>query len=98
MPPRHTIITTGLDIAGDPRMTWTEVLPGVWRFRESCSVYAVEGPEGMLIVNAGTGRWLADLDRLPKPPAVLAGTHYFRDHSAGAAAAARAGIPVYVPE
>jgi glyoxylase-like metal-dependent hydrolase (beta-lactamase superfamily II) len=28
----------------------------------------------------------------------LACTHYFRDHSAGAAAAARAGIPVHVPE
>lgn len=79
-------------------MTWTQALPGVWRFRDSCSVYAIEGESGMVIVNAGTGRWLAHCDPLPKPPAALACTHYFRDHSAGAAAAHRAGIPVYVPE
>ena len=29
---------------------------------------------------------------------MLACTHFFRDHSAGAANAARQGIPVYVPE
>ncbi len=79
-------------------MNWTEILPGVWRFRDSCNVYAIEGDGGMLIVDAGTGRWLESLDALPLPPAALVCTHYFRDHSAGAARAAAAGIPVYVPE
>jgi glyoxylase-like metal-dependent hydrolase (beta-lactamase superfamily II) len=79
-------------------MNWNEILPGVWRFRDSCNVYALAGDGGMLIVNAGTGRWLESLDALPFPPAALVCTHYFRDHSAGAARAAEAGIPVYVPE
>src|SRR5919199_1782860 len=79
-------------------MIWNEVLPGLWRYRDSCNVYAVRAPEGLLIVDAGTGRWLEALDELPGRPAALVCTHYFRDHSAGAAAAFRQGIPVYVPE
>jgi glyoxylase-like metal-dependent hydrolase (beta-lactamase superfamily II) len=77
---------------------WTEVVPGIWRFDDSCSVYAVEGSEGFLIVDAGTGQWLNHLDALPARPVALVCTHYFRDHSAGAVEAARRGIPVYVPE
>ena len=79
-------------------MNWNEILPGVWRFRDSCNVYAIAGDGGMLIVDAGTGRWLESLDALPLPPIALVCTHYFRDHSAGAARAAERGIPVYVPE
>jgi len=79
-------------------MHWEAVLPGIWIYRDSCNVYAVEGPGGLLIVDAGTGAWLEQLDELPARPAALALTHYFRDHAAGAARAARAGIPVYVPE
>ncbi len=77
---------------------WRPVLPGVWCFEESCLVYAVQGPEGMLVVNAGTGVWLDHLQELPAPPVALACTHHFRDHTAGAARAAERGIPVYVPE
>ena len=36
-------------------MTWRLVLPGVWLFRDSCNVYAIEGEDGMVILNAGTG-------------------------------------------
>ena len=79
-------------------MNWEQVLDGVWLYRDSCNVYALRGPEGMLVVNAGTGRWLGHVAELPAKPAALALTHYFRDHAGGAAAAARAGIPVYVPE
>ncbi|MCW3100422.1 MAG: fold metallo-hydrolase [Chthonomonadaceae bacterium] len=79
-------------------MTWNPVLPGVWLFRDSCNVYAIEGDEGVLLIDAGTGAWLSYLDELPQRPAALLCTHYFRDHSAGAVAAAELGIPVYVPE
>src|ERR1043165_5858123 len=78
-------------------MQWKQVVPGIWLFRDSCNVYAVEGREGMLIVNAGTGRWMEDLGSLPAAPAALACTHFFRDHSAGAARAAEHRIPIYVP-
>src|SRR4051794_40794968 len=79
-------------------MNWSQVLPGVWLFRDSCNVYALEGREGVLIFNAGTGRWLEHLDQLPQAPIALLCTHYFRDHSAGTVASAEKGIPVYVPE
>ena len=52
----------------------------------------------MLIVDAGSGRWLNELEGLPEPPVALACTHYFRDHAAGALPASEYGIPVFVPE
>src|SRR5687767_2760274 len=79
-------------------MKWQQILSNLFVYRDSCNVYAVIGPEGVLIVNAGTGQWLEHLQELPAQPVALALTHYFRDHAAGAPAAARAGIPVYVPE
>ncbi len=77
---------------------WQEVEAGVWLFQDSCLVYAVVGEQGSLIINAGTGKWLAEIDSLPAPPIALVCTHYFRDHSAGTLPASRAGIPIYVPE
>lgn len=79
-------------------MTWQKILPGVHLWRDSCNVYAIEGEDGMVMIDAGTGQWLDRVGELPLPPAALLCTHYFRDHSAGALPAARAGIPVYVPE
>jgi glyoxylase-like metal-dependent hydrolase (beta-lactamase superfamily II) len=80
----------------EPR--WEPVLPDVWRFEDSCAVYAVRGPAGMLVVDAGTGAWLEHREELPAPVAALACTHHFRDHAAGAVKAAELGIPVWVPE
>ena len=77
---------------------WSAVVPGVWLFRDSCNVYAIEGQGGMLIVDVGTGAWLDHLGELPHPPKALVCTHYFRDHSAGASAAAHGGIAVFVPK
>jgi len=79
-------------------MRWGSVFPGVLRFRDSCNVYAVEGPEGCLVVDAGTGLWLDHVEELPAQPVALACTHFFRDHAAGALSASRLGIPVFVPE
>ncbi len=79
-------------------MTWQPVIDGVWLYRDSCNVYAVAGSEGTIIIDAGTGIWLDQVDELPQPPVALLLTHYFRDHAAGAARAAQAGIKVYTPE
>lgn len=79
-------------------MPWQQILPNVLLWPDSCNVYALLGPGGALIVNAGTGQWLDAVSELPQPPAALLCTHFFRDHSAAAARAARRGIPVYVPE
>jgi glyoxylase-like metal-dependent hydrolase (beta-lactamase superfamily II) len=91
----------GLAVSSEAEVTpgWTPVLPDVLRWQDSCNVYAVLGDEAALIIDAGTGEWLEEGARhLPVPPAAVLLTHYFRDHAAGAALAARAGIPVYVPE
>jgi len=78
---------------------WEPVLPGILRWRDSCNVYALVGPAGTVIVDAGTGEWVDRVGELPAPPVALLCTHYFRDHAAGAARAARElGIPVLVPE
>lgn len=79
-------------------MQWEPIADGLWRFRDSCNVYAVESADGILVVDSGTGAWIENIDQLPCKPAALACTHYFRDHSAGAAQAASHGIPVFVPE
>ncbi|MFM7321742.1 MAG: MBL fold metallo-hydrolase [Armatimonadota bacterium] len=79
-------------------MSWETIAPDVWRHRDSCNVHAVRTAGGMLVVDAGTGAWLEALDELPARPAALACTHYFRDHSAGAVAAAAAGLAIWVPE
>ena len=79
-------------------MTWEKILPGVFIYRDSCNVYAVQGGNGMLIIDAGTGSWLDQISQLPSQPVALALTHYFRDHAAGAVSASERGIAVYVPE
>ena len=79
-------------------MQWEQIRPDVFRFADSCNVYAVVGPKGALIIDAGSGYWLDSIADLPKPPVALLLTHYFRDHAAGAVAASKAGIPIYVPE
>ncbi|MDE0533083.1 MAG: MBL fold metallo-hydrolase [Albidovulum sp.] len=73
-------------------------MPGVLMFKDSCNVYAVEGENACVVIDAGTGKWLEHIGQLPQPPGALLCTHFFRDHSAGAAEAARRGIPVYIPE
>ena len=69
-------------------MAWEQVLPNVMRFADSCNVYAIAGPDGVVIIDAGTGYWLDHVDELPAKPAAVLLTHHLRDHAAGAAQAA----------
>jgi glyoxylase-like metal-dependent hydrolase (beta-lactamase superfamily II) len=79
-------------------MSWRQIMPDVLLWEDSCNVYALVGSEGTVIVDAGTGQWVDAIGDLPRPPVALVCTHFFRDHSSGAVRAARAGIPIYVPE
>lgn len=64
---------------------WEPVEDGVSRFRDSCNVYAVQGPEGTVLINAGTGRAAEHLDELGRRgPLTVLLTHHFRDHTDGA--------------
>jgi glyoxylase-like metal-dependent hydrolase (beta-lactamase superfamily II) len=77
---------------------WEPVLTDVEVLRDSCNVYAVMGEQGTVFINAGSGAWLDSIPSRFRRPFTLLCTHYFRDHSAGAAKASRIGIEVYVPE
>ena len=78
-------------------MEWERLTESVWVFRDSCNVFAIRGENGMLLVNAGTGQWLDHVAELPARTTDLVCTHFFRDHSAGAAPAAERGIRVHAP-
>ena len=79
-------------------MKWQQLSEDLWRFRDSCNVYAVHGTDGMVIIDAGTGYWLDQFADLPSRPSAVLLTHHFRDHAAGAVRAARKGIDVFAPE
>ena len=77
-------------------MSWREVIPGVYRYQESCNVYAVQGSEGMLVIDAGTGRLLDDVSELPAAPAdlevTLVGPQGWRGESASLQAGPRCEV------
>ena len=64
---------------------WERIEEGIHRLQDSCHVYAVDGPEGVVLVNAGTGLAADHLEEIArgKPVTVLL-THHFRDHTDGA--------------
>ncbi len=80
-----------------PEPRWEPLGPDVWRFADSCMVYAVRGPAGTLVVNAGTGLGAASLGTVASGPVTVLLTHHFRDHTDGALAFAAAGARVLAP-
>ena len=36
-------------------MRWERLEQGIYRLQDSCYVYAVQGPDGTVLINAGTG-------------------------------------------
>jgi len=78
-------------------MKWKTIAESLWMYEDSCNVYAVKGSSGIVVINAGTGEWLKHVNELPNKVTAVLCTHFFRDHSAGAAKAARRGIQIYAP-
>ena len=77
---------------------WERIEEGIYRFQDSCHVYAVEGPEGVVLVNAGTGLAADHLGEIAgsRPVTVLL-THHFRDHTDGAIRLREKGVRVFGP-
>lgn len=79
--------------------SWEALENGVYRYRDSCCVYAVRGAAGQwLFINAGTGRaaaCLAELGDIRGATVLL--THHFRDHTAGAQAFRGVGARIFAP-
>ncbi len=78
--------------------TWEQIQDNVFLFRDSCLVYAVKGPEGTVIVNAGTGLAADHLNEMgsSETTTVLL-THHFRDHTDGAIRLNEAGAKIIGP-
>ncbi len=77
---------------------WQKIHPHLFLLQDSCKVYALQGPEGTLLINAGTGLaadQLAEVAR-DKPVTVLL-THHFRDHTDGALRLHQAGATILGP-
>lgn len=80
------------------RMHWDELEVGIFRLADSCQVYAVRGPEGTVLINAGTGRAAYFLAEIHAGGAlVVLLTHHFRDHTHGAIRLQAAGATVWGP-
>ena len=73
---------------------WETIEDNVYRFRDSCHVYAVRGPEGIVLVNAGTGQAAEHLGELGSGPVTVLLTHHFRDHTDGAIRLHAAGATI----
>ena len=77
---------------------WEEVVKDVYQFQDSCLVYAVKGPNGLVLINAGTGLAVDCLSELAaKGEVTLLLTHHFRDHTGGAIRFAKAGAKILGP-
>ncbi len=77
---------------------WIQVADKLWMAEDSCTVYALEGDGGWVVVNAGTGAAASGLRGVHDVPvlAVLL-THHFRDHSAGAPVWKELGAEIWAP-
>lgn len=80
-----------------PSGSWEPLGGGLFRFRDSCVVYAINGPDGTIIINAGTGRGAASIGRTAKGPVTVLLTHSFRDHADGAIEFGKLGAKILAP-
>lgn len=77
--------------------SWTHISDGLFSFSDSCLVYALCGPQGTLLFNAGTGRCADHLSDVVEGPVTLLLTHHFRDHTDGARRLREKGARVLGP-
>ena len=77
---------------------WQKVCDGVFLFQDSCCVYAVQGPKGTVLINAGTGLVADYLDEVFQNGSLtVLLTHHFRDHTDGAIRLRNAGAKILAP-
>lgn len=73
---------------------WLDLGNGVFRYIDSCIVYAIDTGSSMLVINAGSGEWIDAAGKLPAPIGAVVLTHFFRDHSSGGVRVATKGIEI----
>ncbi|MCJ8329058.1 MAG: MBL fold metallo-hydrolase [Lentisphaeria bacterium] len=81
-------------------MNWTAISDSIRVYsNDSCNVYAVNAPDGVILFNAGSGAALENLDSLGWDCSRLhvVMTHYFRDHTSAAVKFKESGASLYAP-
>ena len=79
-------------------LAWERVEEDVFVLRDSCLVYAVRGPEGTVLVNAGTGSAAEQLGAVADSGGVtVLLTHHFRDHTDARSDWQGPGRPCWAP-
>ena len=77
---------------------WQKIQDSVYMFQDSCRVYAVQCPEGTVIINAGTGLVANHLGEVVQNgPVTVLLTHHFRDHTDGSIRLHAAGAKILGP-
>lgn len=79
--------------------SFTEVAPGVFKYRDTCNVFALVRNDKALLIDIGTGAVLSHLKELGVERAEwVLHTHFHRDHTAGDPIARSSGVRIAVPE
>jgi glyoxylase-like metal-dependent hydrolase (beta-lactamase superfamily II) len=80
------------------RLNCTELLPGLFRFEDTCNVYVLRDGDGALAVDFGGGKWLQHLPKLgvTRLERVLL-THAHDDQVAGLAARTDWPLAIHAP-
>ena len=77
--------------------TWQPMGEGLHVLQDSCLVWALRGPAGTVLVNAGTGLAADALSEVADGEVTVLLTHHFRDHTDGARALAAKGARIVAP-
>jgi glyoxylase-like metal-dependent hydrolase (beta-lactamase superfamily II) len=78
---------------------WHRLSEHLYRFQDICNIYAVLDQERVVLIDFGSGEVLDHLSEIGVSQVVaILHTHHHRDQCQGDLQAARAGIPIYVPE
>ena len=85
-----------------PIIAWGEiaqVAPGVYRYRDTCNVYAIVRNRKALLIDFGSGGILRELDKAgAKSADWILHTHFHRDQCQGDRLARQNGVRIAVPE
>ncbi len=77
---------------------WQKIHDGVFMFQDSCRVYAVQCPQGTVLINVGTGLAADHLGEVVQNgPVTVLLTHHFRDHTDGSIRLHAAGAKIHGP-
>ncbi len=75
-----------------------EVLPGLYRFEDSCNVYLLVDGDAAMAIDYGTGAWRAEAEAAGLPaPSELFLTHHHTDQCSGLEAGIPEGMTVHAP-